>query len=61
MKLTWAAIHKLKEQEKELNQKMDEEMRKIQAKFDILRTPLIHKIAKIASGHPVEKEIYTHH
>jgi hypothetical protein len=34
---------------------MDEEMRKIQAKFDELKTPIFHKIAKIASGQPVEK------
>jgi len=55
LKLTWAAIHKLKEEEREINKKMDEEMRKIQEKFDLLKTPIFHKIAKVASGHPVEK------
>lgn len=30
IKLAWAAIHNLKEQEKKMNEEMDEEMRKIQ-------------------------------
>ncbi len=53
LKLTWAAIHKLKQDEKEINKQMDEEMRKVQAKFDLLKAPIFHKIAKIASGQPV--------
>jgi hypothetical protein len=59
--LTWAAIHKLKQEEKLINEKMDEELRKIQIKYDLLKMPIIHKVAKVASGEPVEKEIYTQH
>ncbi len=55
VKMTWAAIHKIKEEQKKLNEKMDEEMIKIQQKYDELKNPLINKIAKIASGQVFEK------
>lgn len=32
-KLSWAAIHSLKKQEKEIHEQMDKEMREIQAKY----------------------------
>lgn len=53
--MTWAAIYRLKEQEKELNDKMEDEMRKIQEKYDELKNPLIKKISKVVVGEPVEK------
>lgn len=59
--MTWAAIHKIKEEEKKLNEKMDEEMIKIQQKYDELKNPLINKIAKIASGQVFQKQLYTEH
>jgi hypothetical protein len=34
---------------------MDEEMKKIQDKYLLLRTPISHRIAKIASGEALEK------
>lgn len=34
---------------------MDKEMRAIQAKYEDLKAPIVDKIAKVASGHPVEK------
>lgn len=55
LKLTWAAIHKLKEEQKMMNDLMDLEMKKVQSKYDLLRMPLIHKVAKAASGIPLEK------
>ena len=54
-KLSWAAIHNLKKKEKELHELMDKEMRAIQAKYEDLKAPIVDKIAKVASGHPVEK------
>ena len=40
---------------------MDKEMRAIQAKYEDLKAPIVDKIAKVASGHPVEKQLYTEH
>ena len=34
---------------------MDKEMQAIQSKYDRLKLPIVEKIAKVASGHPVEK------
>lgn len=36
-------------------------MRLIQQKFEVLKSPLIHKIAKVASGHKFEKQLYNQH
>ena len=60
-KLSWAAIHNLKKKEKEIHEEMDKELREIQAKYDLLKKPIAEKIAKVASGHPVEKQLYTQH
>lgn len=60
-KLTWAAIFNLKKKERELHDQMDAEMRAIQAKYDDLKAPIVDKIARVASGQPVEKELYTDH
>ena len=40
---------------------MDKEMREIQAKYEDLKAPIIDKIARAASGQPVEKQLYTDH
>ena len=36
-------------------------MKQIQAKYDKLRQPISHQIAKVASGHPVQKKLYSEH
>lgn len=36
-------------------------MQTIQSKYDKIRAPISHQIAKVASGHPVEKKLYTEH
>ena len=59
LKLSWAAIYNLKTSEQSLLEKMDAEMKVIQDKYDKLREPIAIEIAKVASGYPVQKTLYS--
>lgn len=60
-KLSWAAIHHFKKLEIELLMKMEEEMKEVQQRYDEMRDPIAHALAKAASGLPIEKGLYTNH